>query len=189
MGGREDWGAEQTETGVVPIRKRSDREEKFLWSMLVCLDREAAKEQRKSDMKKLRKVNQARKRMGAGKHQPRMIELLKSMKDNNQHDQEARSEGGQHDQGGRSDEGEHVQVAVCVGEQHGRQSNVCEMRPDGGVCESVENPNVDMSVARLSTVCTVVQNEAEQPAFANLLPTFCQPLGKLSSQAILMLKR
>jgi hypothetical protein len=31
--------------------------------------------------------------------------------------------------------------------------------------------NVDMSVARLSTVCTVVQNEAEQSAFANLLST------------------
>ena len=173
----EEWGAEQTETGVAPVRKRSDREEKFLWSMLVCLDKEAAKEQRKADMKKLRKVNQARKRMGAGKHQPSIIEQLKrnesfaSMKDSNQHDQEARSEGGQHDQGGRSDEGEHVQVAVCVGEQHGRQINVCEMRPDGGVCESVENPNVDMSVARLSTVCTVVQNGAEQPAFANLLPT------------------
>ena len=57
----EEWGAEHTETEVAPIRKRSDREEKFLWSMLVCLDREAAKEQRKA-----KKVNQARKRMGAG---------------------------------------------------------------------------------------------------------------------------
>ena len=45
------------------------------------------------------------------------------------------------------------------------------MRPVDRVCESDEKPNVDMSVAGLSTVCTVEQNEARLPVFANLFPT------------------
>ena len=85
--------------------------------------------------------------------------------------QEARSEGGQHEQGGLSEGAQHVQVVVSVGEQHDQQSSECMMRPVDGASESDEKPNGDMSVAGLTTVFTVEQNEARLPVFANLMPT------------------
>ena len=60
---------------------------------------------------------------------------------------------------------------VSVGVQHGQRSIECGVRSIDGVCESDAKPNVDMSVAGLSTVCTVEQNEARLPVFANLMPT------------------
>ena len=63
----EEWGPEHTEKHTVAaFRKRSDREEQFLWSMLVCLDGVSAKEEKRADMRKVKKIIQARQRMGAG---------------------------------------------------------------------------------------------------------------------------
>ena len=73
-----------------------------------------------------------------------------------------------------------VHRVVGVGVQNGQRCIECGMRSMDGLCESDAKPNVDMSMAGLSAVCTVAQSEARLQVFANLLPTPGQP--ELTSQ-------
>ena len=64
-----------------------------------------------------------------------------------------------------------VHRVVGVGVQNGQRCIECGMRSMDGLCESDAKPNVDMSVAGLSAVCTVAQSEAR----LHVLPTPGQP--------------
>ena len=90
--------------------------------------------------------------------------------------------------------GQHVQVSMreeydlsgdSMGEKHdlnvdsmGEQSDV---KKKHGMCETDAKPEVDMSVAELSPVCTVAQSKAMPIGVANLLPTPGQSV--MNSQA------
>ena len=49
---------------------RSEREGKYLWSMLKEIDKEMARESKRMQAKKCREVSKARKRMGVAKSSP-----------------------------------------------------------------------------------------------------------------------
>jgi hypothetical protein len=66
----EDWDGE--EATLVP--RRSEEEEKYLWSMLKEVDKEVAREEKRAKAKKSKEVAKARKRMGVGKEQPSIRE-------------------------------------------------------------------------------------------------------------------
>ena len=118
-----EWGAEHTEQEVAPKRKRSDREEKFLWSMLVSLDRESAKEEKKSYMRKVKKITQARKKMGAGKSQLSIVDQLAKARSSIMRSGQVQGDsvGEERAQGTTGEVGQHVQGANSVGEQHVHQ--------------------------------------------------------------------
>ena len=70
----EEWsGEEKTFT-----RRRSEREEKYLWAMLRVLDKQSAGEERRLKVKQKKVVTKARKRMGAGKDQPSIMDSLQT---------------------------------------------------------------------------------------------------------------
>ena len=58
---------------------RSEKEERRLWRMLEESDREHSKELERISKKAAKKVNQARTRMGAGKCQPGIADMFKSV--------------------------------------------------------------------------------------------------------------
>ena len=69
----EEWSESQQE--IFP--RRTEREEKYLWAMLRILDKESAMQTKRTLLKKKRAVDNARKRMGATKSQPGILEAIK----------------------------------------------------------------------------------------------------------------
>jgi hypothetical protein len=70
----EEWLGETQPKGP----RRSEREEKYLWAMLRVLDKESAGEERRLKVKQKKVVAKARKRMGVGKNQPSILDIMKS---------------------------------------------------------------------------------------------------------------
>ena len=70
----EEW--EGKEDAQMP--RRSEEEENYLWYMLKEVDKEVAREEKRSKAKKSREVAKARKRMGVGKEQPSISDRFKA---------------------------------------------------------------------------------------------------------------
>ena len=60
------------------MSRRSEEEEKYLWSMLKDIDKEVAREEKRAKAKKSREIAKARKRMGVGKEQPSITDRFKA---------------------------------------------------------------------------------------------------------------
>ena len=58
-----------------------------------------------------------------------------------------------------------------MSEQCGQRIDECDVKKMDDMCETKAKPQVDVSVAGLSPVCTVVQSEARLTVSANTLPT------------------
>ena len=70
----EEWsGEEKTFT-----RRRSEREEKYLWAMLRVLDKQSGGEEGRLKVNQKKVVTRTRKRMGAGKDQPSIMDSLQT---------------------------------------------------------------------------------------------------------------
>ena len=69
----EEWQGEE----VHHFPKRTEREEKYLWAMLRIIDKELAREEKKMQAKKDRVVANARKKMGADRKQPSILESIR----------------------------------------------------------------------------------------------------------------
>ena len=76
MAGVELWEEWEEEVLDQPSSSRSVKEERRLWRALDECDREEAKEVARVAKKVVKKVNQARSRMGAGKNQPGIADMF-----------------------------------------------------------------------------------------------------------------
>ena len=70
----EEWEGEED----AHVSRRSEEEEKYLWSMLKYIDKEVAREEKGSKAMKTKEVAKARKRMGVGKEQPSITDRFKA---------------------------------------------------------------------------------------------------------------
>jgi hypothetical protein len=74
--GAATWGEWESTESVQSGSVRTDKEERHLWWILTELDKEDAKAEKKEKMRKGMKVMVARKKMGADKCQPSIMERL-----------------------------------------------------------------------------------------------------------------
>ena len=81
VGGLETWEDWNELDGVEDPQKytRTEKEEKYLWARLEELDKEMHKSELRQQAKKQRVITKARKKMGAGKRQPSIHQMIEKM--------------------------------------------------------------------------------------------------------------